>query len=83
VDATQKKKEEEKKLRKACTDFEAFFVYYMLKTMRETVPKNSLMGQQSGRDSYHMMLDQQIAQKVASRGEGLGSKRLFSMILIR
>jgi flagellar protein FlgJ len=77
TDPALKKKEEDKKLNKACAQFEAFFVYYMLKTMRESIPKSGLMGNFAGRDSYNMMLDQQVADKVASRGDGLGIRKMI------
>ncbi|HRR41717.1 MAG TPA: rod-binding protein [Syntrophales bacterium] len=72
-----KKEEEEKKLKKACTDFEAFFVYYVLKTMRQTVPKGGLLGNSPGMDTYYMMMDQKIAENVAKKGDGLGLQKLL------
>jgi flagellar protein FlgJ len=71
------KDSEDKKLRKACADFEAFFVYYMLKTMRETVPKSNFLGNSAGTDTYNMMMDQRIAESVANRGNGLGMKKMI------
>lgn len=76
-----KKEEEEKKLKKVCVDFEAFFVYYVLKTMRQTVPKGGLLGNSPGTDTYYMMMDQKIAENVAKKGDGLGlQKMLFDQL---
>lgn len=74
--------EEDKKLRKACAGFESFMVYYMLKTMRKSLPQNGLFGNTPGKDTYYMMLDQQIAEKVAARkGGSLGlQKALYDQL---
>lgn len=72
-----KKDLDEKKLRKACADFEAFFIYYMMKTMRQTVPKGGWLGPSAGKDTYTMMMDQKIAESVAKRGDGLGLQKML------
>ena len=77
ISSAKKAEDEDKKLRKACADFEAFFVYYMLKTMRETVPKSNFLGNSSGKDTYNMMMDQKIAENVANRGNGLGLQKMI------
>lgn len=77
AEAAKKKELEDKKLRKACAGFEAFFIYYMLKTMRETVPKSGLLGNSAGQDSYMMMMDQKIAESAAKRGDGLGLQKML------
>lgn len=75
--AAKKKELEDKKLRKACADFEAYFIYYMLKTMRESVPKGGVLGHAAGRDTYTMMMDQKIAESAAKRGDGLGLQKML------
>ncbi len=77
AEAAKKKELEDKKLRKASADFEAFFIYYMMKTMRETVPKGGLLGNSAGRDTYLMMMDQKIAESAAKRGDGLGLQKMI------
>lgn len=61
---------QDQKLRKACAAFESFMVYYMLKTMRKSVPQSGLLGNTAGRDTFNMMLDQKIAEKVSERKGG-------------
>ena len=59
------------KLEKACDDFEALFVKYMMQQMRKTIPKDGLFGQSQADKIYTGMLDDEVAKSV-SRGRGLG-----------
>ena len=61
---------EQAKIKKAATEFESFFLYYMMKTMREAVPKGGLLESRHS-DTYLGMMDQEIANLAAKRG-GLG-----------
>lgn len=57
-------------LEAAARQFEALFLNMMMKSMREATPEDSLMD--SGQSRLFMsMLDQQLAQSMASRGVGL------------
>ncbi|MDY6949941.1 MAG: rod-binding protein [Thermodesulfobacteriota bacterium] len=58
-------------VRKACAEFESLFIFYLLKEMRETVPKSGLMGGGTGEDIYTSMLDSQMAREMSSKG-GIG-----------
>lgn len=69
--------EKEKKLKKACADFEAMLVFQLLKTMRQTVPKNGYLKSSQGQQTYEMMLDQKIATDLAHKGEGLGLQKIL------
>ena len=72
---------QEKKLKKACADFESMMVFQLLKTMRQTVPKNGLLKPSQGKETYEMMLDQKIADDLANKGQGLGlQKMLYNQI---
>ena len=72
---------QEKKLKKACADFESMLVFQLLKTMRQTVPKNGLLKPSQGKETYEMMLDQKIADDLANKGQGLGlQKMLYNQI---
>lgn len=70
-----------KEVEKAAKEFESFFVYYLLKVMRESVPKSGLLAPGMGSDIYTSMLDEKIAEGVASRG-GLGLSHLLIRQLI-
>ena len=54
-------------MKKAATEFESFFLYYMLKTMRQAVPKGGLLDSKVG-ETYLGMLDQEVANQAAKRG---------------
>ena len=65
---------EDQKLRKACQGFEALLVGYMLKTMRETVPKSDFLDEGLSSEFFWSMFDEQLAQKIAEQQQvGLGS----------
>lgn len=67
----------DKKLRKACADFEAVMTYQMLKTMRRTVPSLSPLSKFQGKETYDMMMDQKVAEELSRRGNGLGIQDLL------
>jgi len=58
---------ERAKFKKAATEFESFLLYYMLKTMREAVPKSGLLDSRVG-DTYMSLLDQEVANQAAKQG---------------
>ncbi len=63
----------EKKLRKACHDFEALMLKQMLTTMRKSIPKDGILQGGYSSDMYQSMHDDALAQEMAKgRGMGLG-----------
>lgn len=62
---------EEKKLKKACQDFEAIIMQQLLSTMRKSVPKDELLGSGYAQDMYQSMYDESLAREMAS-GKGIG-----------
>jgi flagellar protein FlgJ len=61
------------KLKKACADFESIFIYYILKSMRKSLPQNGLFGNTQEQKIYKSMADQAMSENIASaRGMGLG-----------
>lgn len=79
--AKQTDAEREKKLKKACADFESMLAYQLLKSMRQTIPESGLLGPSHGKKTYEMMLDQTIADVLANKGQGLGlQKMLYNQI---
>ncbi len=60
----QQKKQAE--LKKAAKQFEALFLNYMLKSMRETVPKDGLLKEGIANDIYTSMFDSYLSQKASS-----------------
>ncbi len=63
---------EVRKLREACEDFEALFIYMLLKEMRKTVnEENDLLGNFLGKEIYDAMYLDAISKEASRRG-GLG-----------
>ena len=63
----------EAKLHKACADFEAIILRQMLKTMRDTVPKDGILPQSYSTEMYQGMHDAALADHLAhGKGMGLG-----------
>lgn len=76
----QKAKAEDAKLRKACQDFESVFIAYMLKTMRETVPKNDLFGDRSKEEIFQGMMDDEMSKEIA-KSDSMGlSDMLYAQL---
>jgi peptidoglycan hydrolase FlgJ len=69
--------ERERSLKKACADFESIFVYYMFKTMRQTVKAGGAIGQSPGKETFDMMMDQKVAEELTRRGDGLGLQKIL------
>ncbi len=61
----------DKALQAVATQFEALFMNMILKTMRESLPKDGLMSSGAG-DTYTGMLDQQLSQTLAGKSGGSG-----------
>lgn len=67
----------EKRLKKACADFEALLIYQMLKTMRRTVPMGGIFSRSVSTDTWHMIMDQSIAESLTQKNGGLGIQRIL------
>lgn len=61
---------QEGKIKQASEDFEAYFISYMLKTMRETVPKGILTDNRMG-EAFQSFYDEAIGKESAKSG-GIG-----------
>lgn len=57
-----------KSAQKVAREFEAMFAGFMVKSMRETVGKDSLTGGGHGEEVFRSMLDQEYAQAIAAQG---------------
>lgn len=68
---------EQEKLKEACQGFEAIFLSTMMKSMRQTLPGDSLFGESQGLDIYQSMYDQHLADKLAASGRGPGIADFF------
>jgi len=66
--AIGKNPEDAARLREAAKEFEAIFLGYMLKVMRETINEPGLPGGGLGQGIYTELLDQELARSLAGRG---------------
>jgi flagellar protein FlgJ len=64
--------EEDRRLAKACADFEAIFVEQLFKTMRASVPASGVLDGGRAEEIYTSMMDQQIAQDMARGQSSMG-----------
>ncbi|MBW2636549.1 MAG: rod-binding protein [Deltaproteobacteria bacterium] len=62
-------------LKKACADFEAIFINYMLKTMRSAIPQSGTNF--PGKDIYSTMVDRKVAEDLAKKGGGIGLQEML------
>ena len=55
------------RLRQACQDLEGVFLRHLFQAMRETVPKEGLMGDSSGEEIFTSMFDDAMADRASSQ----------------
>jgi flagellar protein FlgJ len=65
-------KDPKQAIQQVSTQFEAMFLQMVLKSMREATPKSGLLDSNE-QQTYTSMLDEQLAQKMAAGGTGLGA----------
>jgi len=63
-------------LKKACSEFESLFIYYLFKEMRATIPKSGFMSGGKAEEIYTSMLDCQLAKELSFKG-GIGLSSLL------
>lgn len=61
-------KEQRSELKKVAQEFEAVFIAYLLKVMRETIEESGLMEEGFGKTIYTEMFDQEVSMSIARRG---------------
>jgi flagellar protein FlgJ len=70
-------------LKRACEDFEAIFVQYLFKSMRQSVDRVTDDSEGSTRELHESMLDEAVAAEL-SRSGGLGlGKLLYEQLCAR
>jgi Rod binding domain-containing protein len=62
---------DEKRLEKACQEFESIFIHQMMKAMRQTVPRTGFMAEGKERNIFQALFDEEISKIISKRG-GLG-----------
>lgn len=68
------------KIKKLTEEFESFLLYYVLKSMRDTVPKSDFL-HSNAEDIFTSMLDQEIAKNSAKKEGGLGLAQIMQQQL--
>ena len=64
---------ENKKLRQACSDFEALLLNKLVSSMRESLPEGGLFEKSFGEKMFQSMHDEELSRQMASgRGTGMG-----------
>ncbi len=79
---TQFQKDPQQGLKAAAQQFETLFLQMVLKSMRDATPQDGLLQSDQSR-FYTGLLDQQMAQNMASSGGGVGFARLIEQQLGR
>jgi flagellar protein FlgJ len=69
--------EKEKELKKACAGFEAIFIHTMVKSMRQSLPGDALLGESHGMDMYKSMYDQHLSDELSVGKTSLGIKEFL------
>ena len=68
-------------LKKATQQFEAYFVNELLKEMRKTVPKDTLIQDDgNGQDIFQGMMDQTLSESMSSRGDLGMAKMMYDQL---
>ncbi len=72
---------DEKKLREACQNMEALFVYKMLQQMRSTIPEGGYLTAGSAEKIYRDMLDEEYSKLIAGSNGNFGlAKMLYEQL---
>lgn len=70
-----------KSAQKVAREFEAVFAGFMIKSMRETVGKDTLTGGGRGEEIFRALLDQEYAQALAAQGTLGVSKKIEGQLV--
>ncbi|MDX9858169.1 MAG: transglycosylase SLT domain-containing protein [candidate division Zixibacteria bacterium] len=78
----QTAEQEKARLKKATREFEAFFMYELLKTMRKTIPDGTMtegapLTGSMGKETFTQMFDMEIGRRIATGGAGSISDMLY------
>ena len=76
---------EKKRLFKAAKELESLFLYQLLKTMRQKIPKSELsegfgLGEGLGKNIYTQIFDQELAMKMAGTGDRSMASQLYESL---
>ncbi len=69
--------EKEAELKKACAGFESIFLNQMLKSMRASLPGDSLFEESNQMNIYKSMYDQSLADMMSESNSSIGIKEFL------
>jgi len=81
IKTIETKKSESLEVIQVCKEFESLFLNYLLKEMRATVPKSSLLDGGQAEQIYTSMFDEQLSQELAQHG-GIGLAQIIQRSLM-
>lgn len=71
---------EQRRLMEACEEFESIVTHMLLRSMRQSVPKVSLMHGGTGEDIFQDLLDEQIAVQTSRTGQLGLARSMFDQL---
>ena len=71
---------QDRSLRKQCTEFESFLYNCMLKSMRKTVPEDGLFSGGNAENIYRSMLDQEYSQMMSKNVDSGLADALYNQL---
>ncbi|PKM94905.1 MAG: flagellar biosynthesis protein FlgJ [Firmicutes bacterium HGW-Firmicutes-1] len=69
-------KKDSVKLKKACQEFEGYYLQQLFKEMRKTIPDSGLLEKSQGRDIFEDMLYEEYSKNM-SKGKGMGLSEML------
>lgn len=69
-------KKDTEKLKKACQEFEGYFLQQVFKEMRKTVPESGLLEKSQGREIFEDMFYEEHSKNI-SKGKGIGLSEML------
>lgn len=70
---------EDAKLKATCKDFEAIFIHFLIKCMRNTIPAG-FIEKSFSREIHENFFDQELAKLMTWKGEGAIAKLLYEQM---
>jgi Rod binding domain-containing protein len=80
LQARKRAEDEVAQLREASKDFEAVFLFQILKQMRNTIHKEEMFNGGMGEEIFTGMMDEEISKRMAGRGAGGIAEILFQQL---
>ena len=72
--------ERDKRLKKACRDFEALFTYQLIKSMKKSVEKCNLFHGGQGEEIYESLMDMELSKQMADISPGSLGRLLYEQL---